>query len=93
MPEGNSRQLLITRVLLSLWQVAVPMTSSEKQAAHRERLRAQGKTQKLVTVEAAAWQSGYEAGMAVLPDYPPPAGIDRLSWFSRYIEGKAHRGH
>ncbi|MGO8692858.1 MAG: hypothetical protein ACLQMF_04205 [Rectinemataceae bacterium] len=69
----------------------MPMTNSEKQAAYRERLRADGKTQKLVTVEAEAWQAGYEAGMAGHPDYPPPAGIDRLSWFSGYIEGKAHR--
>jgi hypothetical protein len=67
------------------------LTNAEKQAAYRKRLRAEGKTQKLVTVETESWARGYAAGLAGDPDYPPTGQGDRLSWFSGYIEGKAHR--
>jgi len=34
------------------------LTNAEKQAAYRKRLRAEGKTQKLVTVETESWARG-----------------------------------
>ena len=66
------------------------MTNAEKQAAYRERLRADGKTQRLVTVDASACRRDMRPATRA-SKLPPPAGIDRLSWFSGYIEGKGHR--
>lgn len=64
-------------------------TVAERQAEYRKRLAAQGKIQRLITMDAASWQMGFDAGRNGHMDYPPLDCPDRLAWFSGFIEGKA----
>ncbi len=65
-------------------------TSAERQRGFRERLRAEGKTQKLITVISKDWDSGYSAGCKGMI-LKQPDGVDSLSWLSGYIEGKGKK--
>lgn len=67
-------------------------TLAERQAAHREKLKSEGKTQRLITVSEVDWQAGFEKGLSGGSEYPvPPEVTDRLAWFSGVLEGKAKR--
>jgi hypothetical protein len=37
----------------------------------------------------ADWQRGYDAAIAGKPQYPAPAGVDALSYFSGWVEGNS----
>lgn len=49
------------------------------------------KKQPAVKIDEKAFQAGFAAGRQGLPSWPPPAGLDGLSWISGYIDGKADR--
>lgn len=44
-----------------------------------------------VKLDAKSWDAGYHAGLSGKSDYPVPMGLDCLSWYSGFIEGKAER--
>ncbi|MDC7220814.1 MAG: hypothetical protein PQJ59_12840 [Spirochaetales bacterium] len=44
-----------------------------------------------VKQEADSWDAGYHAGLSGKPGYPVPKGVDSLSWYAGFIEGKADR--
>ena len=43
----------------------------------------------LVSQSPIDWQAGYDAGASGKQQYPVPAGVDALSFFSGWIEGRA----
>ncbi len=44
-----------------------------------------------VEQDQASWMAGYKAGLSGFPPNEPPPGVDRLSYISGVIEGKAAR--
>lgn len=64
---------------------------AKRQEAYRKRQQAAGKRQCMVWIEDGSWQKGFAAGGAGKLSGSLPVGVDALSWFAGWIEGKAKR--
>lgn len=69
----------------------LPSSGAARQAAYKNRLRAEGFKQRTVWIRPEDWQAGFDAGEAGRKSSPTPDGIDGFSWSSGWIEGDAKR--
>jgi hypothetical protein len=61
---------------------------AKRQAQYRARKVLAGMRQRLVWMDDGAWQAGFNAGLAGMPN-TCLTGLDQLSFVSGYIEGQA----